>query len=574
MPKLKFDNRAVGKARPYPPVDYGFTLAQQVRQVAGGGTSATYDDLDTEKTYTVPTTVTNEADVTIENPTLRAFDKGFTFQSRTPEIATVDQVGQVTYVSDGNAIIVVNTPFLARNIKVPVNQEVGAMALEVGDRVEGSLARHCVDQINAVISGRTFATNGPMYTNLSTRTRNANHALTLAGVDVTCIDAEKPNACLIAPQYGLQAEHYKDGTDVYVELDGTVHTRTVIGRVDIGPANASDFYATDLSVVKYDSPLPAGVTPVKFVPADIDNYLPAIDSVNHVHCIATDQEKKMLINELISLTSSRASYRTPNESPRDEWGESLIVGDSGSPGFLLVNGELAYLTLWTFGGGGAGPNISANLTEIQNAIDTLEGGAGVNIETVDLSGFVDYTNHNLFTDSTNMVSGWSKPSTLTLTGGHAAPDGTNTALLLDATGPGTSAYSTISHLLSSIADWDETYCGSIYMKAGAVDQVTIQMYDSGSAKPRKVLIAVNLTTGTIISSSGVQTYGVDLVDAGDGWYRIIIYGIPKYTPDGGGTSIRYYVYCGIAGSVTDGNSLYLWHPQFNEGTEPKGYQGT
>ena len=54
----------------------------------------------------------------------------------------------------------------------------------------------------------------------------------------------------------------------------------------------------------------------------------------------------------------------------------MVVGDSGNPVFLIIDGSLVLLTVLTSGGGGmaAGTSVMMNNSAIQTAMANLGGG--------------------------------------------------------------------------------------------------------------------------------------------------------------------------------------------------------
>ena len=99
------------------------------------------------------------------------------------------------------------------------------------------------------------------------------------------------------------------------------------------------------------------------------------------------QEEKALISEFYSLGAS-AGFKTPIDSTRLGFFESIISGDSGNPSFLIINGTLVLLTVWTFGGAGSGTNILSEKTAINTMMSTL--GGGYSLTEVSLSGLNTY----------------------------------------------------------------------------------------------------------------------------------------------------------------------------------------
>ena len=75
--------------------------------------------------------------------------------------------------------------------------------------------------------------------------------------------------------------------------------------------------------------------------------------------------------------NSGGRMRTPTDSKRRIFHESKIKGDSGNPAFLIFNGKLVLMTVWTFGGAGGGTPIAKHIADINDMIATADTQAGV-----------------------------------------------------------------------------------------------------------------------------------------------------------------------------------------------------
>jgi hypothetical protein len=72
-------------------------------------------------------------------------------------------------------------------------------------------------------------------------------------------------------------------------------------------------------------------------------------------------------------------FREPELALRQPFFKTLISGDSGSGGYIVVNGDLVILCCWTTSI--AGSSIARRLTEIQSAMDDLETGYTLDVAT-------------------------------------------------------------------------------------------------------------------------------------------------------------------------------------------------
>ena len=138
----------------------------------------------------------------------------------------------------------------------------------------------------------------------------------------------------------------------FVAADNTVVERTVTGKKrhpDYVP------YQPDLTIYTLDSDVPAGINFCKVMPSNAFSYI-SQGNLNYtcIPALRLDQEEKGLIGDLANVST----FSYPVDADRLIFSESLIVGDSGNPAFLVVNGELVLVTVWTYGGGGSGTELS------------------------------------------------------------------------------------------------------------------------------------------------------------------------------------------------------------------------
>ena len=145
-----------------------------------------------------------------------------------------------------------------------------------------------------------------------------------------------------------------------------------------------------------------------------------------------------------------------------------------------------------------------------------------------------------------------------------APDGTNTATLIENTG--VTAYMGDATLYTS----GTTYTFSGYFKANDGDQVAILLYSAGAAsgfwnsETFNVATNFDLTNGTFTTSSGaVAPTTSTITDAGNGWWRCSITATATSNSSGSNQLIR-----NVSG-VTEG--IYAWGYQIEAGAFPTSY---
>jgi hypothetical protein len=190
----------------------------------------------------------------------------------------------------------------------------------------------------------------------------------------------------ISPQHCLGAAHCAAAVGThynFVGADNVTVMRTIVAR-----ANPVD----DVEVYLLNQPLPPGVRPMRILPRDWYDYLRA----------GSDLEMPVLfINQHNRLYAAEVAGITPGPNPivvchlplgrkRQQFNTQIISGDSSFPEMVLVRGQPAILSLWHFGGYGAGPLEAAHYDEINAAMKKLSQQFGwpssYQLQPVDLRG--------------------------------------------------------------------------------------------------------------------------------------------------------------------------------------------
>jgi hypothetical protein len=323
------------------------------------------------------------------------------FNDLTPEIATTDADGFITRVSEGVASFSFADSGVTKVISVDLtNKSDGATAREFSSIVAGSLAEHLSTQIDSRIDNtKTMAANGKLYTTQDhanqTYVRNPN--FWGAGIDLTCISPWNSNAAnrkagtLITPRHIVGAAHYEYGVGTTVRFVTT--DNQVVDRVVTGMKRHPDYtpYSPDLTVYTLNSDLPETITPCKVFPADNGDYLTEANLYDTRPAgLGLDQEEKGLIIDL----ANNWGFRTSTDANRLIFHENKIVGDSGNPAFVILNGELVLITAWTWGGAGAGTAVCEHIDALNQMIADADAQAGVStgytVTEADFSSFPTY----------------------------------------------------------------------------------------------------------------------------------------------------------------------------------------
>ena len=303
--------------------------------------------------------------------------------SSSDESVAVITNGKVVRVADGQATIIARTPWLSRSAVVDMLRETNVTVNDPIGYTSGSLGKDIFDGTETAAGSGTKPIFSSINHSTSAYVRNASNWV---GANWTGrpvwneVRAGLANGALISPRHLLAAKHLPPGGDVrFVLNDNTVVTRTINATSDVS--------GTDIRICRLDSDVPSTVAHYKVLPANWRNYLITLDCP----AILTDRDQNALAREWTSITSSRFLTSTYSMSPLNTLSENIVGGDSGSAAFLLVGGNLVLSGANYLAGGGLASHdfVSDYITQINAAMTTL--GGGYQLETVDLSGFTDFS---------------------------------------------------------------------------------------------------------------------------------------------------------------------------------------
>jgi len=199
--------------------------------------------------------------------------------------------------------------------------------------------------------------------------------------------ASRRAGTLISPRHLIYAHHYTipNGTQLrFISRSNTIVTRTLTDSMQISN--------TDLQVGVLDANVPRSwIDFAKVLPANFTHYFPA--SLDGIPALCFNQNQEALISDIASLypsatNATRISFAMPADEARKPFYRDKVSGDSSQPAFLILNGQVVLLTVWTGGGGGIGGFIPGYVNEINAAMKKL--GGGWRLTPVDLGRFTNY----------------------------------------------------------------------------------------------------------------------------------------------------------------------------------------
>ena len=339
------------------------------------------------------------------------------FTSLNPNIATIDSEGEITRISEGTAGFSFTDKGVTKIFYVGLNNKTNSDPVsEFVSLISGSLGEHCSNNVDSLLNGsQTIEANGNIFDtqNHAAPTYTRNSDCWASSLDLTCISPWNSNASnrkagtLVTARHIINAAHYEFpvGTVVrFITSDNQIVERTILSRKR-HPDYSQSGYVPDFTIYTLDSDLPASIRPCKVLPSNWENYISEENLADtRIPALCLDQQEKALIGDL--FLNELRSYRTgfpehatiqlqyPVDSNRSTFRETIISGDSGNPAFLIVNGELVFFTVWTFGGAGKGTLISHYISEINQMItdaDTLAGvSTGYTLTEANFSSFPTY----------------------------------------------------------------------------------------------------------------------------------------------------------------------------------------
>jgi hypothetical protein len=313
-------------------------------------------------------------------------------------VATLAANGRLTHVSDGTATVTLSA---TNNGGGYTTTQSLSVALATGSAttyswtggVPGSVRAACIDWITPRLAA------GGNATRFSTIDHGAtNYVLDTScwatGLDLSCIPVwNSANLTpefaptLISPESGLAVNHayLANGTTVrWATEGGGIVERTILSQQSVWG---------DLRAFRISAPI-TNILPAALMTTAITNLFASQTNGNanggtgfRVPAVTSDQQLRASVRDVESL-NGYAVFRQPEDTNRLAYYWPAIGGDSGAPEFLVISNTPVLLSVYHWGGAGAGENVGLLYNAITNV--TRQLGDTNTITGFDFSGYSTY----------------------------------------------------------------------------------------------------------------------------------------------------------------------------------------
>ena len=151
---------------------------------------------------------------------------------------------------------------------------------------------------------------------------------------------------------------------------------------------------SDISVGLLNADVTPNVHPAKIMPDNFEQY---IGSGEGLPIVTLDQFERAIVNDSAKIAKElpdkepiftlAGKGKMPTDPQRLKFQRKMVVGDSGSPAFMIVGKEPILLFCLKFGGCGGGPAIHRRREDIQKAMNNL--CPGYKLEEFDFSRLIE-----------------------------------------------------------------------------------------------------------------------------------------------------------------------------------------
>lgn len=410
-----------------PPSESNFEMDLEISQVllsSGSTSSITIGDANYIRNSS--STVRYDGQIVINSVVGKPYD--LLYRSADPNKSTIDELGYVQTITSGSVDIFCKrgpvTKKETHNGKVESPQIIDTFQ----GFVEGSLASHIYEKIREYADESTSPPNHyPLYSTFNFTNNNyvKNASSWVGGLDFSGLMVNKSGSggvtmvTAITPHHAIGVTHYPPAiNDIIYFCDSNNQT---VSRTVQSVLNITSVSNSDCCIIRFTEELPSTVKKYKMLPTNYKNYIPinrefyyesgllesrrgAVFPVvvcSHYRWDANwplqRPNRYAYFYEVLGILESNSVERIsffPAASDANNFvnyngqPSGIRGGDSGGPCFFIINDDLVLVTCLTTAGGGSFH--TSFIRSIQAAINAL-GPSGQTIQTVDLSGFTDFS---------------------------------------------------------------------------------------------------------------------------------------------------------------------------------------
>ena len=102
--------------------------------------------------------------------------------------------------------------------------------------------------------------------------------------------------------------------------------------------------------------------------------------------LSTDYEEKALVDDFAYMRNEMVALSRPMSPLRLPYYETKITGDSGNPNFFVIDNQLVFLFVFTYGGAGSGSSVQFHHDNINTVMRQL--GGSYQLSEIDLSKYI------------------------------------------------------------------------------------------------------------------------------------------------------------------------------------------
>ncbi len=192
---------------------------------------------------------------------------------------------------------------------------------------------------------------------------------------------------LISPKHFITAAHFalEDNTTVnFFTSSGQIVSRKVVDSMVIA--------GTDISVGVLDSDVDSSITFYSLISStQLSSLISQINSnlLSDIPIVVLNQNGEALVRSLEKKSPKTINHTSYVSGLRSGFSKALVFGDSGQPGFIIVNNKPVLIFANHLAE--LGPELGAYIADINSAIITLGNSGGYKVTEFNAGGFNTYS---------------------------------------------------------------------------------------------------------------------------------------------------------------------------------------